>query len=159
MTLPALLPHHDGSPLHVSTQTPGLGEVVRVRLRVPASYPPLRAVRTLSNPDHEPAWTEATEIGSADGWTWWEAPIVVRNRRHGYRWLLVHESGRVHWLNQAGLSDLETRDADDFALVAHPAPPAWMYDAVMYQVFPDRFTRSATADQHPTPRGTRPSTP
>lgn len=151
MTTPTLLPHHDGSPLHVSTQTPALGELVRVRLRVPADYPALRAVRTLSNPDHEPAWTEATELGTADGWSWWEAPIVVRNRRHGYRWLLVHESGRVEWLNQAGLSDLETRDADDFALVAHPAPPEWMYDAVMYQVFPDRFARSEAADRHPTP--------
>ena len=41
MTTPTLLPHHDGSPLHVSTQTPALGELVRVRLRVPADYPAL----------------------------------------------------------------------------------------------------------------------
>ena len=35
-------PHHDGSPLHVSTQAPALGEIVRVRLRVPESFGPLR---------------------------------------------------------------------------------------------------------------------
>ena len=32
-----------------------------------------------------------------------------------------------------------------------PAPPAWLFDSVMYQVFPDRFARSAAADERPTP--------
>ena len=146
-----LVPHHDGSPLYVSNAEPALGETVRVRVRVPVEYGPLTAVRTRSNPDREPAWTDATLIGSADGWDWWEADLVVANPRHGYRWMFQHEDGRVQWLNQSGLHTLETLDAEDFALVAFPAPPAWIYDAVLYQVFPDRFARSAQADQHPTP--------
>lgn len=146
-----LLPHHDGSPLYVSNLAPSLGDVVRVRLRVPAGYGPLAAVRTRSNPDHEPEWTDASSLGAVDGWEWWEAPITVRNPRHGYRWVLVHENGAVEWLNQTGLHAIETLDAEDFALVAYPAPPAWLTDAVMYQVFPDRFARSAQADAHPTP--------
>lgn len=149
MTL--LTPHHDGSPLYVSDQAPELGDVVTVRLRVPAGYGPLAAVRTRSNPDHEPEWTDAVRIGTADGWEWWEAPINVRNRRHGYRFVLQHADGAVEWLNQTGIHRLETLDAEDFALVAHPAPPEWMNDAVMYQVFPDRFARSAQADEHPAP--------
>ncbi|MBA2694362.1 MAG: hypothetical protein H0U62_00580, partial [Actinobacteria bacterium] len=28
-------PHHDGSPLYVSTQSPALGDTVSVRVRVP----------------------------------------------------------------------------------------------------------------------------
>lgn len=146
-----LLPHHDGSPLYVSNSAPELGEVVTVRLRVPAGFGPLKAVRTRSNPDHEPAWTDAHRIGEADGWEWWEAPITVGNRRHGYRFVLVHEDGAVQWLNQSGLHKGETLDAEDFALVAYPAPPAWLNETVMYQVFPDRFARSAQADQHATP--------
>jgi len=146
-----LLPHHDGSPLHVSNLEPVLGEVVTVRLRVPAGYGPLSVVRTRSNPDHEPEWTDAVRIGSADGWDWWEAPVTVRNPRHGYRFMLRHDDGRVEWLNQTGLHAIETLDAEDFALVASPAPPEWLYDAVMYQVFPDRFARSSRADQRPTP--------
>jgi alpha-glucosidase len=145
------LPHHDGSPLYVSNTEPTLGETVRVRLRVPVGYGPLAAVRTRSNPDREPAWADAELIGTADGWDWWEAEVVVANPRHGYRWLLQHEDGRVQWLNQSGLHEIETLDAEDFALVAYPAPPAWMYDAVMYQVFPDRFARSPQADTHLTP--------
>lgn len=147
----ALLPHHDGSPLHVSDDAPALGDVVRMRLRVPAGYGPLAAVRTRSNPDHEPEWTDAERIGSADGWEWWEAPVTVRNPRHGYRFLLQHEDGRIEWLNQTGIHRLETLDAEDFALVAEPAPPAWLHESVMYQVFPDRFARSAQAEEHPTP--------
>jgi alpha-glucosidase len=146
-----LLPHHDGSPLYVSTLAPALGEVVLVRLRVPSGYGPLAAVRTRSNPDHEPEWTDASLVGSVDGWDWWEAPVTVRNPRHGYRWMLQHADGAVEWLNQTGLHRIETLDAEDFALVAHPAPPAWLYDAVMYQVFPDRFARSPLADERETP--------
>ena len=146
-----LTPHHDGSALYVENITPALGETVRVRVRVPAEYGPLAAVRTRSNPDREPAWTDAVMIGTADGWQWWEADVVVANPRHGYRWMFQREDGRVQWLNQSGLHTLETLDAEDFALVASPAPPAWMYEAVLYQVFPDRFARSAQADTHPTP--------
>ncbi|WP_223170677.1 alpha-amylase family glycosyl hydrolase [Microbacterium sp. NIBRBAC000506063] len=149
MTL--LLPHHDGSPLYVSNQAPALGDVVTVRLRVPSGYGPLAAVRTRSNPDHEPEWTEARPMGASGGWDWWEAPVTVRNRRHGYRFVLQHTDGTVEWLNQTGLHRLETLDAEDFALVAYPAPPAWLNEAVMYQVFPDRFARSAQADEHEAP--------
>ena len=145
------IPHHDGSSLYVSNLAPALGETVRVRLRVPAGYGPLAVVRTRSNPDHEPEWTDAAPLGSADGWDWWQADVTVSNPRHGYRWMLQHESGRVEWLNQSGLHAIETLDAEDFALVAGTPTPAWLYDSVMYQVFPDRFARSAAADERPTP--------
>jgi alpha-glucosidase len=145
-------PHHDGSPLYVSTASPALGETVRVRVRVPQEFGELRAVRTRSNPDHEPRWSDAVLTGSVDGWDWWEADVVVHNPRHGYRWLFVHADGTATWLNQAGLSRTETLDADDFALVAgDDVPPAWMADSVMYQIFPDRFARSAAADAHAIP--------
>ena len=43
-------------------------------------------------------------------------------------------------------------DASDFRLVAHASPPPdWALGAVVYQIFPDRFARSAQADKHATP--------
>lgn len=156
-----LSPHHDGSPLHVSTQAPALGEVVRVRLRVPDSFGPLQWVGTRSNPNREPRFDEAVRIGvgspstgsgdgtgsedGTDGWQWWEAAVEVENPVHGYRWLLVGEDGRQHWLNQVGLSSTEVRDHDDFRLVAHAPAPEWAASSVLYQVFPDRFAKSAGA--------------
>jgi len=139
------LPHHDGSPLHVSTQAPALGDTVRVRLRVPDAFGPLAWVGTRSNPNREPLFSDASVAASVDGWDWWEAAVEVENPVHGYRWLLVGEDGRQHWLNQLGLFTTETRDHDDFRLVAHPAPPEWAAESVLYQVFPDRFARSDAA--------------
>ena len=151
-----LAPHHDGSSLHVDTLTPGLGESVRVRLRVPtagparSSDPPL-AVRVRTIRDRDVEWIEASFAGSVGGWDWWEASLAVHNPRCCYRWMIERAGGRLEWVNQAGWLDYEPRDADDFALLAEPGPPAWMTDAVMYQVFPDRFARSAAAEARPVP--------
>ncbi|SIT68103.1 glycoside hydrolase family 13 protein [Microbacterium sp. RU33B] len=146
-----LQPHHDGSPLYVSHDAPDLGDEVTVRLRVPVGYGPLARVLVRSNPDHEPLWVEASADGEVDGWEWWSARIVVANPRHGYRWHLVHEDDRVEILSQGGLSDIDALDAVDFALVAGNPPPSWTGDVVMYQIFPDRFARSAAADDRPIP--------
>ncbi len=150
-------PHHDGSPLHVSTQEPRLGEPVSVRLRVPRAFGPLRQVRVRSNPDREPAYAEARVVHEDAAAVWWEASFTVENPVHGYRFLLEDEQAGTWWLSSRGLSTTETRDVDDFRLVTHPAPPAWGREAVMYQVFPDRFARSAAADDRELPEWAEPA--
>lgn len=161
---PQPLPHHDGSPLHVSTAHPTLGETVTLRLRVPQQYPKLRNVMVRSNPDHEPHWDTATDLGIHNGWRWWQAQVKVANPRHGYRWLLIHDEDTlggsaptIEWLNQSGIHSGEVLDAEDFALLAYPAPPLWLYDGVMYQIFPDRFARSAGADSREIPDWAEPA--
>ncbi len=149
--MPTLEPHHDGSDLYVSNLTPSLGDTVSVRLRVPADYPELDAVLVRTDHDHEPGWAEAVQLGTVDGWTWWQADIRVHNPYNRYRWLIRPVSGPALWLNQAGLSKIEVADRDDFVLLATPPAPEWLANSVMYQIFPDRFARSAQADQHPTP--------
>lgn len=144
-------PHHDGSPLYVSTPHPALGETVHVRLRIPAEYGPVVAVRTRSNPDHEPRWTQGRRRGlaaaaSPSGVEWWQADVLVQNPVHGYRFMIERADGGVDWLCNAGLSDIETRDDDDFKLITYAPAPDRGAEAVMYQVFPDRFARSAAAD-------------
>lgn len=164
-------PHHDGSALHVGTESLNLNDPVRLRLRVPtaveftgnddsvgvvAEAAPLAVwVRTVRDRDLE--WTAATRIGTVDGWDWWEAEIIVSNPRCSYRWMIERPCGFVEWVNQAGCHADEPRDADDFALLTSPAPPSWMTDAVMYQVFPDRFARSNAADTRKTPEWALPA--
>ena len=63
-----LAPHHDGSPLCVSDPAPRLGDTVRVRVRIPHSFGQVAAVRTRSNPNHEPCFTDAKRVATADGW-------------------------------------------------------------------------------------------
>jgi alpha-glucosidase len=152
MLLPAhALPHHDGSPLYVSTAAPTLGETVQVRVRIPRSFGDVPAVRTRSNPDHEPRFTDAVVVPSEDGWSWWQAPVTVENPVHGYRFMITRADGSSVWLNATGVYEIETLDAEDFKLVAYDPAPSWVSSTVLYQIFPDRFARSAAADARPTP--------
>ncbi|MGA0568388.1 glycoside hydrolase family 13 protein [Rathayibacter sp. KR2-224] len=146
-----LAPHHDGSPLCVSDPAPRLGDTVRVRVRIPHSFGQVAAVRTRSNPNHEPCFTDAKRVATADGWDWWEASVEVENPVHGYRFLITRSNGSSVWLNAAGLFTTETPDVDDFRLVAYDPAPDWVRSTVLYQVFPDRFARSAAADDRQVP--------
>ncbi|MGN6325622.1 glycoside hydrolase family 13 protein [Pseudolysinimonas sp.] len=150
-------PHHDGSPLYVSTQTPSLGDTVRVRVRVPRIWGDAVVVRTRSNPDREPRFDDAVVVHEDAAAVWWEAALQVENPVHGYRFLLERADGATHWLTSAGLSHTETRDVDDFRIVCFAAPPEWGRASVMYQVFPDRFARSAAADERTPPEWAEPA--
>lgn len=167
----ALMPHHDGSPLYVSSSQLALGDTVRVRIRIPRSFGAVAAVTVRSNANHEPGWALASMVGSVDGWDWWEAALEVENPVHNYRFLLKMADDRNLWVNATGLHDIETLDAEDFKLLAYPQPPEWATSTVMYQIFPDRFARSKAADArelpdwaepadwHDEPIGSGPSTP
>ncbi|HEY5229464.1 MAG TPA: glycoside hydrolase family 13 protein [Galbitalea sp.] len=152
-----LEPHHDGSPLFVSEQSPTLGQHVRVRIRIPHEFGAVTAVRTRSNPNHEPRFAVATKIVTINGWDWWEAEIEVENPVHGYRFLIKMGDGHNLWVNGTGVHTIETLDTDDFKLVTYPAPPAWSASSVMYQIFPDRFARSELADARELPAWAEPA--
>jgi len=148
-------PHHDGSPLYVSTQAPALGQTVQIRLRVPAPEDASDRVTTVhvrTTPDGESRYVDAVVVHEDEHETWWQAEVVVHNPVTGYRFLLSGGPAGYQWLNGTGLHDRDVPDAADFRLVATDAPPPeWALDAVVYQVFPDRFARSAGADARPTP--------
>ncbi|WP_257998450.1 glycoside hydrolase family 13 protein [Zhihengliuella halotolerans] len=158
-------PHHDGSALTVSDPFPRLGDVVGVRLRVPRSLGTVQGVWLRSVRDAEPHYDAAALLpcpdsggrqGGADVvWDWYAAELRIVNPVQSYRWL-VRVGGRNHWLNAAGFFALDVRDDHDFRVTSvdperSTATPDWVHRSVMYQVFPDRFARSAQADQHSTP--------
>ncbi len=135
------LPHHDGSDLHVSQRSPALRDEVTVRVRVPAASGTTR-VHVRTTPDAEPAYTAASIERRGTDECWWAARIRVHNPVTGYRFLLDGGPGGYRWLTQAGVVDHDVPDDTDFRLVAHPAPPDWVADQVLYQIFPDRFADS-----------------
>lgn len=143
----AATPHHDGSPRYLDDGAPALGDRVPVRLRVPAS---LRVtdvhVRCVNDgePHYEMASVAAAEPGE-DGAVWWEGEVRAVNPVTPYRFLLQTAAG-PRWVNGRGMSPIDVADRDDFVLSAHEPPPPWLADAVAYQVFPDRFARSAGND-------------
>lgn len=168
----AVEPHHDGSPLYVSDQTPALGSVVSVRVRVPRAAR-VTGVHVRTMPDGEQFFTDARVVREDETQTWWQAEVTCHNPVTNYRFLLDaagdHEASAdedpltrppaYRWLNGEGVHARDVPDAADFRLVAHPAPPAWATGAVVYQVFPDRFARDAGVEPEGNPGGPRTDLP
>ena len=149
-----LLPHHDGSGLHAPRQV-ALGDEALLRVRVPAGWGRATRVWLRSIQDGEPRYEPCTGLGEADGWAWWEGAMTVTNPVARYRFLL--EAGRRYWtLNAQGLFCRDVSDYADFRLTTFPAAPQWLRAGTMYQIFPDRFARSAGASVHPVPDGAVP---
>jgi alpha-glucosidase len=144
-------PHHDGSPLYVDHESAPLGSHVTVRVRTSINQP-VDAVWLRTVEDAEPFFTECTveRADTASGSVWWTGRMHVRNPVQRYRFMLV-TGDTFRWLNQAGVFDRDVTDAHDFRVTSYDAPPDWGRDAVIYQIFPDRFARSAAADQLPLP--------
>lgn len=157
--------HHDGSPLYLPDGPVPLGGSTRVRMRSwgggtgngtgdggrPAAVERVW-LRTVE--DGEPRFTEARRLPdgtAADGWDWWEAELRAVNPLARYRFLLAEPGGRLLWLNAAGVHAQDVPDAQDFRLATADGGPDWAAGAVMYQVFPDRFARSAAVAGRPAP--------
>ncbi|MEV4412994.1 glycoside hydrolase family 13 protein [Catellatospora sp. NPDC049609] len=146
-------PHHDGSGLYLSNSAPALGEVVTVWVRVPAAAG-VSAVHLRSTPDGEPRFAAAAvdpdRMGTAvAGYgvtdTWWRAELTVHNPVCNYRFLVQAAGCEPYWLTAGGIVEHEIPDDMDFRVLAYQQPPAWSADAAVYQIFPDRFARSADA--------------
>jgi alpha-glucosidase len=157
-------PHHDGSPVYVGSKTPSLGDGVPVWVRVPAAAG-VDAVHLRTVADGEPAFTTArvddARTGRAIGGygrgdVWWRATVAMRNPVTRYRFLLLGSGRAPLWLTAAGVVDHDLPDDTDFRLVAYDSPPAWTADAVVYEIFPDRFARAAGAPALATAPGTVP---
>ncbi|MDI1459975.1 glycoside hydrolase family 13 protein [Catellatospora sp. KI3] len=152
MTL-ANQPHHDGSGLYVSHPEPVLGDTVTVWVRVPAAAE-VGAVQVRATFDREPvvyaAEVDPDRTGACLGGygptdVWWRVSLRARNGVTNYRFRLTPAAGAPYWLTSAGVVEHEVTDDTDFRLVSYEPPPAWAARSVVYQIFPDRFARSAAA--------------
>ncbi|GAB4450172.1 MAG: maltodextrin glucosidase [Chloroflexi bacterium OHK40] len=128
--------HHDGSPVYVRA-TGVVGERASIRLRT-ATDAPVEAVYLRSCPDGEQSIIPMAPAGADGVCRWWEAAIPLAMLRTGYRFLLRTQDGTL-WYNAAGPVAHYPTDANDFKLLAAYHAPAWVRDAVFYQIFPDRF--------------------
>ncbi len=148
--------HHDGSPLYVSAPHPAIGDLIELRVRVAGSLG-VTAVHVRSTPDGEPRFDPAVRTATGvDGEEWWTASVPLINVEVTYRFLL-HTSAGLLWLTAAGLSRTDTTDDTDFIITAHRPAPAWSDDAVVYEVFVDRFSRSSNWERPESPEWAHPA--
>lgn len=134
--------------------------MVPVRVRVPrvpgGADAQVRAVWLRTVRDGEPRLAEARLDRQDEHESWYVADVLVHNPVTSYRFFLDVPGG-YRWLNGRGVFDRDVPDAADFRLTVHPPAPSWMGDGVVYQVFPDRFARSAEADSRPAPDWAQPA--
>ena len=135
------LPHHDGSATYVPEPNPKLGDTVTVFLRVPRTSDVTSAWARVIN-DGEPELVRATIDRQDARDTWLRAQLPVVNPVVSYRWLLDGGPHGYQWLNGSGLHGHDVADAFDFRLSTYEPPPAWATRTI-YQIFPDRFAKSA----------------
>lgn len=131
-------PHHDGSRLHVPDPVVPIGSDATLFLRVPDAAAAGK-VWARTTVDAEPSYVEAVVDRHADGETWWRVSLPVRNDAPHYRFLLDGGPGGYRWVNGGGVVRHDPTDLLDFRLPTADPPPAWLHDAVCYQIFPDRF--------------------
>jgi len=128
---------HTGTRDHVSNPYPSLGEVVRVRLEVPASGQPDQIIlRTI--PNGEQQLQAMSLIERRNQMNIWEGELLVNEPKVPYRFGIQAE-GRIWWLNAAGVSTSIPVGSFDFKLLANNPEISWLSRTVFYQIFPDRF--------------------
>lgn len=148
----SLRPHHDGSAFYVLNQQPQLLEKVKIRLRVHEAIGSVGEVRARASESGEAFPTAPAKIvASNGGWVLYEAEITMHNPKVNYRWLIKLASGKILWLNALGLHGTDQPDINDFRINTYSSAPKWGPKTVLYEIFPDRFARSAEADKHKLP--------
>ena len=148
----SLQPHHDGSAFYVLNQKPKLLEKVKIRLRVHAAIGKVAEVRARASESGEAFPTApAKVVASNGGWALYEAEITMHNPKVNYRWMIKLDTGKILWLNALGLHGTDQPDINDFRINTFSSAPAWGPKTVLYEIFPDRFARSAEADKNKLP--------
>ncbi len=146
-------PQHDSGPLFVPHPPRSLGDTVELRVWVPRTWP-LRTVALRTLVDGEISTATLEPGPELLGGTWWTTSVQVANPVQPYRFCLIgedaagsdeHDVPGYAWLTAAGIVPWDVGDATDFRLVTHESAPDWVDDAIVYQVFPDRFARSSEA--------------
>ncbi|HWF35286.1 MAG TPA: hypothetical protein VG295_07930, partial [Solirubrobacteraceae bacterium] len=126
-------------------EAPGApGEEATLRLRVPGARGPESVfVRYLH--DGEARFERAAVDEQSETETWWRASFPVWNTPSRYRWLLSGGRFGYAWVNGRGVARHDLPDADDFLIAHDGAGPEWHAEAIVYEIFPDRFASSGLA--------------
>ena len=149
-------PHHDTGPAHlVGERAPGAE--LTARLWVPADRRPEHIfVRQVI--DGEPVFSPLARVGATPAGAWWEGAVRLVNPINRYRFLLLTPGERepCTWYHAAGTADHDVPDSTDFAVLARDDGPQWVPDAVVYEIFPDRFGARTDPSQRRAPHWAEP---
>lgn len=129
--------YSDGTEEFLSNPHPKLHETVTVRLRL-YDDAPVRGVILRSMPNGSERLTQMRAVRCERGLRYYEAPLVMEEKRTAYQFYLVCDDG-IRYYTQRGVTTAMPDHTESFVLLADYVPPRWVRDAVFYQIFPERF--------------------
>ena len=129
--------YSDGSELFVQPALPKKGEEITVSIRFFADAP-VKAVmlRTRINGGEKRIYMERSE--EKNGLVYYFAKILSKEDSLHYHFFIVANE-MLYYYNQAGIQEYMPDETYDFKIVYDYRQPAWVKDAVFYQIFPERF--------------------
>ena len=129
--------YSDGTEQFVSSPLPALGEDVTICLRLYADAPVKHVVlRLLRNGAEELVPMERVRV--ENDLAYYEVTVPIRERRTQYHFNLICDD-RVYFYTQKEITTYMPNPNYDFVLLTDYVQPAWVKEAVFYQIFPERF--------------------
>ena len=129
--------YSDGSLAFVSCQTPQIGDMVTIRIRMYADAP-VKHILLRTMPNGDEVLTEMYHSKTEHGLTWYEAKVKMNENRLTYQFYLVG-ADKVWFYTQRGITTYIPDETCNFTLLSDYVQPEWVKEAVFYQIFPERF--------------------
>ncbi len=129
--------HSDGTAAFVSNPSPNLFENVTIRLRMYEDAP-VKHVILRSMPNGMERLDDMHIAKTENGFVYYEAVLKMNEKRIQYHFYLVCEDA-VYFYTQKEITTYLPDHTYDFVLLADYRQPAWVKEAVFYQIFPERF--------------------
>lgn len=138
---------HDQGPVYFTPQEPLATDNVYVRVRVFKGDITASKIKYYDSATSQfyyvnMYWKQNDSTGVFD---LWEGVIPKSASTKWYR-IQIIDGTKTAWLNAKGLSSTEVTSGGDFWVVPGYKVPAWVKDAVFYQIFPDRFFNGTTSN-------------
>ena len=129
--------YSDGTAAFVSNPSPAPMETVAIRLRMYESAP-VKHVLLRSLPNGVERLEEMYVLKKERGFVYYEAMLKMTERRMQYQFYLVCEDA-IYFYTQKEITTYIPDHTYDFVLMTDYVQPAWVKEAVFYQIFPERF--------------------
>ena len=129
--------YSDGTVCFVSKPEPKLFDTVTIWIRMYEDAP-VRHVFLRAVPNGAEKLIEAERRKTEHGLAYYAAELEMTENRMQYHFYIVCDS-IVYFYNQKGITTYVPDHTYDFVLLADYVQPAWVKEAVFYQIFPERF--------------------
>lgn len=129
--------YSDGTSEFVSNPCPKIGESVTVSLRMYADAP-VKYVYLRSIPNGGELKIPMHRAREARGLVYWTCELPIIERRTQYHFYIATENC-IYFYTQKEITTYLPEHSYDFVLLTDYVQPAWVKDAVFYQIFPERF--------------------